>query len=256
MKKVLIEKEDLILLYKEKKLTQKEIGKIYNVNRTTISNRLREFGISPNPNQRKFISSKDNKLSNKQKELIVGSLLGDGSLVLSSRRVIPYFRVSHCLAQAEYLKWKHQILSGISRPIYKNVDKRGNSIMYNMYTLSHPDLIDLYNLFYQNRKKEIKYEILNYMTNLSLAVWFMDDGTKINNSSYRFSTEGFTLEENLILKDILKNKFKLDSKVCNYSRKNKKYHYLYLDKKSSEKMNELIKEYILETMKYKLIKNA
>jgi hypothetical protein len=42
------------------------------------------------------------------------------------------------------------------------------------------------------------------------AFWFMDDGSLIKNVNMRISTESFTKEEHLIIKEVLKNKFNID----------------------------------------------
>jgi predicted DNA-binding protein YlxM (UPF0122 family) len=254
MKKVEITRERLTELYVDKQLTMFEIAEIYNVNRTTIANRLKEYEIDSNPSQRKYKILKAIPLLKEQKELIVGSILGDASLIRSGRRINTYFKISHCEKQKEYLFWKKAILGNLVNSIAKMIDKRGNSIMYGFNTLSHHELNFYRDLFYENNKKVINKDIGLYLTPLGLATWFMDDGSKdCNNVSYRLSTDGFSKEDNYNLKFILKSNFDLNVKVCEYEKHQKKYYYLSINKRNSAIMTDIISPYIVDCMKYKLV---
>lgn len=253
MKRINIPKEKLIDLYIEKHMTMFEIAEIYNVDRTTISNKLKKYGIDSDPSQRKYRLLKATPLNKEQKELIVGSTLGDGSIVMNGRRVNSYFKIAHCERQKEYLMWKKIVLGNFVNNIRKLVDKRGNSVMYGFNTLSHHELNFYRKLFYENNKKIIKHDLGLHLTPLGLATWFMDDGSKLNKVNYRFSTDGFTKDENYKLKHILKANFDLNIKVCEYERNQKKYYYLSLNKRNAVNMTEIIRPYIVDCMKYKLI---
>lgn len=253
MKKIEIPKDKLIELYCEKNLTMFEIAEIYNVDRTTIANKLKQLQIDSNPIQRKYKILKEVPLTREQKDFIIGSVLGDASIILSGRRVNSYFKVAHCEKQKDYLLWKKEILGNLVNTISKTIDKRGNSTMYGFNTISHKELNFFRKLFYDNNKKIIKDELSLQMSPLGLAVWFMDDGSKTNKCNYRFATEGFTKEENLKLAEILKVNFDLNVKVLEYSRNDRKYYYLFLNKRNAMNMTEIIKPYIVDCMKYKLI---
>lgn len=242
-----INKEDLERLYIIENKTTKQIGEIYNVDRTTISNKLKKLGIEINKKQRQYQELNNKQLTKQQISLIIGSLLGDGSLIKNGRRITPYFKVSHCEKQKEYLEYKHDVLKPISTNIFKNIDKRGNSVMYGFNTLSNCYLIELRDLFYTNNTKVIKEELINYIDELSLAIWYFDDGS-IGKTNCRLSTESFTFEENNILKNILIRKFNIEPKVCKY----KNYCYLHFNKTNSEKLINIVKEYCPQCLKYKL----
>lgn len=243
----LIEKEILEQLYVVENKTTKEIGEIYNVNRSTISKKLKKFGIKTNPKQRKYQELNDLKLTNEQTNIIIGSLLGDGCLIKKERCITPFFKVSHCEKQKEYLEWKHSALKPISTNIFKNVDKRGNSVMYGFNTLSNINLLSIYELFY-SEQKIIKKELVNHINDLVLAVWYFDDGN-LSKSNCRLSTESFSYEENVILKEILVEKFDIEPKVCSY----KSYYYLHFNKNNSEKLINIVKEYCPKCLEYKVI---
>lgn len=240
MKKVNIDKATLIKYYIDEQMTMKEIANLYNVDRTTIGNKLKEYDIK----------YKDNiNLSLIQKELIVGSLLGDASIV--SRNKNSYFRVSHCEKQKDYIIWKKEILNNLVNSINKYIDKRGNSIMYSFNTKSSEVFNEYNNLFYKD-KKRISYDIYDHLSELGLAVWYMDDGSKQNNNC-RLSTDGFSLDENIILQNILDKKFNLNCKICKYNRNNNEYYFLFFNKDNTYKLHNIIDKYVINSMKYKLI---
>ncbi|MCZ2224540.1 MAG: hypothetical protein LC122_13025 [Chitinophagales bacterium] len=252
MKKIDIPKEKLIELYQIQKLNMKQIAKIYNVDRTTISNKLKHFEIEINHNIRKNEYKNLISLNDNQKSLIVGTLLGDGSLIKNKNRKFPYLKVSHCEKQKDYLIWKKDILGELVNSVSCYNDKRGNSIMHSFNSLSSKEFIDTYNLFYDNNKKVIREDLINHLNEFGIAVWFMDDGSSQKSSS-RFSTEGFSVEENKILQKILKNKFDIETKISYYSRNDKKYNYLLLNKNNTIKLNNIIKPFVIDCMKYKLL---
>jgi len=64
-----------------------------------------------------------------------------------------------------------------------------------------------------------------------------------------FIQNGFSFEENTILKNILKDKFNIEAKIS----KTKSYFYLLLNKENTIKLNNIIKDHVIECMKYKLI---
>lgn len=49
-------------------------------------------------------------LTKKEKDVVIGSLLGDGSMRMMGRNTNPIFSVSHGHHQKEYLFWKYRQL--------------------------------------------------------------------------------------------------------------------------------------------------
>jgi len=61
--------------------------------------------------QKKWIPIKKSlRLSPKQRQLIIGSLLGDGTMRLGKGARNVSFKIEQGLAQKEYVEWKYQIL--------------------------------------------------------------------------------------------------------------------------------------------------
>lgn len=124
-------------------------------------------------------------LSNIQKQIVLGSGLGDGCLYIKkkSKSKNPSLVIAHCKEQKDYVIWKHDILYNISNKIKKEINNRGFSkkggVLYRFRVKALPDLLPIYNLLNKqnNIKKVITNEYLNQMTALGFAVWFMDDGS-------------------------------------------------------------------------------
>ena len=94
------------------------------------------------------------------------------------------------------------------------------------------------------------------ITPFILAIWFMDCGCIKKKANMRISTMKFSYAENKLLQAALKINFGIRSKICEYPSKNKKCYYLSFNKKNSIILSDLIDEYIIPSMKYKLINRS
>jgi len=254
MKSKDLDKNILTDLYLTKRKTAYEIAEILQVSRYTVVRYLKKYQISINPKQRKYELLKEVPLTSEQKEMIIGTVLGDGCIAPHGRRNKSYrLLIGHCEKQKELVLYKKAILGNLVNNIRKQ--KTHNSIMYCFHTITHKEFKRIYDLFYVNGKKKITDELSLYLTPRSLAFWIMDDGsnniTKYN-VNLRLHTEGFTEEDNIKLQSILKTNFNLRSKVCKFNRDNKEYCYLSFNKENTIKMSNLVEQYFTESMKYKL----
>ena len=153
--------------------------------------------------------------------------------------------------------WKKIILGNLVNVVNKRVDKRGNSTMYCFTSVVHNEFKQIYDLFYENGKKIIKDEMLNYITPFGLAVWIMDDGGLVGRGgvNLRLSTDGFSEDDNKKLQQMLRLNFGINSKIGKYTRHNKEYCYLSLNKENTIKATKLTEKYFVDCMKYKLYKS-
>lgn len=251
----MISKEALLDLYISKRKTTYEIAEMFDINRTTVSKWLKKYDIDTNPKQRKYELIKKVPFTQEQKDLIVGTVLGDGCIAAHGRKNKSYrLLVGHCEKQKDFLMWKKGILGNFVNVINKKEDNRKNSIMWNFATVTHNEFKFYRNLFYDGNKKVIKDDLINHIKPLSLAAWFLDDGTLVKNVNMRLSTDSFTKEENEKLQWMLRCNFDVKSKVCEYERHGKKYYYMSFNKENSLKMTKIIAPYSVECMQYKLIK--
>lgn len=218
----------------------------------TISHYLKEKGLFK---EKKKNIAVEIDLTQNQKEIFYGCLLGDSSMELNSNKTKARFKFGHSLKQKDYLLYKQDLFKGIVSDLYeresyhKKVDKSYKGCCVNSFYLK--SLKEIYDLFYVNGRKSITEENVKLLTIQSFAYLFMDDGTKKG----VISTMSFTKEENEILVNHLKNISDVEFKVILYfeKRNNKTYYLIRPVKKELLKFNNLIKEYIPESMKYKLI---
>lgn len=148
---------------------------------------------------------KNLELSKRQRELVVGLLLGDGHLETQNGGRTYRLKVEHGSAQREYLGWlanefQDWILSGW----YEK--RKGPKVVYGFTTMSHPSLRFYGAQFYQNGKKRIPPLIKKLMSPLSLAIWFLDDGSA-KSSKHRslvIHSLGYTHKDLEVVQDALK----------------------------------------------------
>lgn len=240
-------------MYIKNKLTLKQIGSIYNVSKITVTKWFNNYGIPLLSTQRKYYHLKAIPLTNQQREFVIGSMLGDGFLHRNKKTSSAKLTITHGEKKLPYLLWKKDIMNNFVNTVRQVKEKINKSnISWSWASMHHNELNFYHSLFYENNKKVIRENIAHYLTPLSMAVWFMDDGWK-NHLNLRISSESFTEKENQILVDAIKLNFDINAKVVEYSRNNKKYYYISFNKRNSLLLTDLIKPYVIESMKYKLL---
>ena len=104
--------------------------------------------------------------------------------------------------------------------------------------------------FYHGKKKVIPKIIGKLLSPLTLAVWYMDDGSQ-KSSLHRariLNTQGFRKQEIEQLIHILKKKFDLQAKLRNQ----KDGYQIYIAAVSANRLKQIIGEHIVPCMRYKL----
>ena len=112
-------------------------------------------------------------LSEQQMQVILGSLLGDGSLSANRRhRHGVRFRLGHGPAQYDYLDWKTSLLGNISH----SIRMAGTGAKFVDFQ-PLPELHELRESVYIGGKKVLSEDYLKALTPLALAIWYCDDGS-------------------------------------------------------------------------------
>jgi len=118
-------------------------------------------------------------LSNREKQFVLGTLLGTSSLIFPDNASNPHLQMRESKSKgAEWLRCKAEELKKFSRKKSFTVDK--DSFRWN--SISDPCWIDFYNLCYKNRKKTITLKWLDQLQDIGITTWFIDKGT-INNKN-------------------------------------------------------------------------
>lgn len=145
-----------------------------------------------------------NPLSMSTKQIILGGILGDGSLKIAKNYKNARYSERHSIIQANYLKWKFRLLQpelngtlSIQEAEKASFSKQ-KKIIYQSNVNIH--LTALHHLTHVKNKKKIKRRWLNNLRELALAVWWCDDGfLNTTTSQGVFCTDGFTFKELLVL---------------------------------------------------------
>src|SRR5687768_14914014 len=118
-----------------------------------------------------LVAEKQYALSDDQMKLILGSLLGDGSLRYSSVHNAA-FRVGHGERQRDYCEWKQSMLA----PYAHKMGRTGNGIGFD--TIPMRQLATLRDAVYAvEGRKTVTRELLAQLDERAFAAWYCDDGT-------------------------------------------------------------------------------
>ena len=185
-------------------------------------------------------------LSQLQKSLIIGTVLGDGYLRIIPGRKNALLEINHSFKAKDYVDWKYSILKNITvSPPKKRKTNKGR-IAYRFYTKQLPELTELYKIFYKDKKKIIPNNLV--LNSTILSVWYMDDGSKCGNSDFYFNTQQYSInDQNILLKKL--NRLGIDARL----NKDKNYQRIRLLSKSIPRLRELIEDKIIPLMKYKIV---
>jgi hypothetical protein len=208
-------------------------------------------------------------LTERQKAIVLGTLLGDGCLIKSGNENSTLYRLSwtHGEPQKEYIEWKHQEMKPFTmhEPM-KYIRKNDNGflrkdglphITYHLFTIGHNDLSYIKGLLYRGKKKFVTRRYLNLLTPLSLAVWYMDDGSYgKRNHGMMLCTHSMTLSEHRAMKAYFWQRWNIDCKISDVNKEYKgemrHYYCLRFGVKATEQFQEIVKSYIISSMQYKL----
>lgn len=195
-------------------------------------------------------TSKDNecaKLTTDQESIILGSVLGDGSVGKSSGGC--RLRMANGIKQLPYLNWKIQHLQNIVRqkPYMGISGYTGKKSICYVNSRVTPRMNHLYNI----TNTTVLKKALTDLTPLALAIWFCDDGANMCNASYSLSTHAYDLDGQKAICDTLAKKFGIQAKIAKDNRINK--YYLRFNKDDMHKINKVIHKYVIPDMQYKLL---
>lgn len=209
------EKERLRKMIQDEGLTPSQVAKALGYGPEGWSNiyaYCREYGIN-------FDFSKNHQMrsvpfTQRQKEIALGSLLGDAYLRRSGNSYSLSF--THGEKQKAYLEWKLSEFENFvaTKEFYRRKsDFHGNLPTYSFGTITHPFLLKLHDLCYPDGVKRVSHEWLGLLSPLSIAVWYMDDGSF--NRRYKtivLCTNCFSQEEQSLIVDYFKSAYGIDAK--------------------------------------------
>ena len=181
----------------------------YNVNKEEVNARVRDHKLFLKSNRKTLDTL---CFDDKERQIIIGSLLGDGSITQYSRSTTPTFRERHGAKQTEYLEWKAVMLSRLCprlRPHWATVKGKKYPGLF-LSTPTIPALKEFLS-FYENKTKGVPDFALKELGPLGLAVWLQDDGhlrkaqvkKYLINPYFEIHCQSFSLEDNERLRERL-----------------------------------------------------
>jgi hypothetical protein len=180
-------------------------------------------------------------LSEAQHAIVIGSLLGDGSMRCKTNALL---EINHSSHQRSYVDWKFRHLADLVTTPPKERSGNGGRIAYRFVTRSEPALTPYYRLFYEGGRKQVPQLALPA---LGLAVWFMDDGCRSRNAAY-LNTQQFDVQSQFVLVALLEEQWGLESTL----NRDKSYHRIRISVRSTKRLSEIIEPYLLPELRYKL----
>lgn len=198
------------------------------------------------------------KISHVQREVVLGKLLGDGSLHIQRRRsALPsnsaLMQYSHKAEHEEYVEWTNLWLGDLfSNQCIDNAPRYGNVSMIKAWTKQSTDLFASFGQMVLNSpKKIICRDLVEIASPLTIAFWYMDDGALSHTPGQQdrgiISVCNFDDDSIEVLREMLA-KFEIQSSRYQYDG----YEYLYLSNGALRTLSSLIWQYVPPCMQYKL----
>jgi hypothetical protein len=171
--------------------SHREIAKTIGFSPENTSYYLRKRGFKTNP--RRYHDFFQGLFSQHQKDVLLGTLLGDAHLDLTSsdEQINPRLQFGHGPEQYEYLMWKVAQFGELfkEKTPRKYFSEGGNAEHYLIHSRCHPLLKEYYNQLFIRpdaecnehvHKKMVTTTIFDQVTDKALAIWWCDDGTYEN----------------------------------------------------------------------------
>lgn len=237
-----------------------EIADWYNIQRDHIGFLRDYLGIKrlgPKYINRK---KKEKSLTDRQKRLIYGSLMGDAGRMTNAS-----VKMKQSVEQEDYLRWKFKELK-------EHVTERGIKIdssyqkemkkvysAYTFYTHANSDIEAIISQFY-NPHKIVSQEVLDNLDEFSVAVWFMDDGTTDwgrrhlwkANPATSFCTDSFSKAECELICEWFKERWGICPHIRARDKSQNPHHRVIFSTIETPKLFDLIRPFVIDSMLYKI----
>ena len=209
-----------------------------------------------------------------QEQVIIGSLLGDGSLCADTRKptVSTRMHITHSIKQQDYLEHKVKSLGCFSAKVEEGVSGYGSSVL-GFRTSAFPFLSKIYEDEYIDGKKVFSKKFSDKLQPLALAIWYMDDGHLSGggldeayadgktvmgrsfgtSSTLHFATHNFDLNTVQILADwFMSRGIHCDIVHDDRWEDKNKYNSLCVSGDSADYFFQIIAPYVVPSLSYKL----
>ena len=191
----------------------------------------------------KSADNTEGSLTKEQKEILVGTLLGDGAMRIKTNALL---EINHSLNQKELVDWLYLKFKNFVITPPKTRKGNGERIAYRFTTKSCKAFTNFYKKFFKNNHKIIPEKLK--ITPLTLAIWYMDDGSCCDKDIY-LNTQQFSQENQQKLCSLLQRQHNIFATL----NKDKIYTRIRIKKESVNRFMNLIRDHVLPSFHYKLL---
>jgi hypothetical protein len=166
-------------------------------------------------------------------------------------------RIVHSIKQKEYLEYKRDILQNLFKEWEIPIHLFNNSGYpgVRLETRNHPRLRTIYKWFYRDGKKMVSKRVLEYLTPIGIAIWYMDDGSlsfkrregKIHGREVHLNTY-CSLEEAKVIQGYFRDVWDISWTIV----PNKGLFRLRMGAKEAQRFFKLIEPHVIPVMRYKI----
>jgi recombination protein RecA len=197
-------------------------------------------------------------LSDFQWQVILGGLMGDGALSPTRSGHGARFRWGHSARQADYADWKASLFANLR--VSRSTNAKG-VVFHDVQPL--PELAELRNAVYLAGKKVLSEDYVKQLTPLSIAIWYMDDGSfAMRSKGLQARTEGGSGRAEICVEamepssrqrvvDYLADTWGIRAKLTSRGAPGKAV--LQFPTVETEKLHALISPFVHPSMEYKLL---
>ena len=193
------------------------------------------------------------KLTSIEREILVGTLLGDGHLETQNDGKTYRLKIEHSIKQKFYTQWLYLSFKPWVLTLPKVKKKKAGeneSINIGFQTISHGSFRFYGKQFYHNGRKTVPKLINKMLTPMALAVWFMDDGSlkSKDHKALIFNTHSYQPQELAFLRKVLNEKYNIETGL----RQQKDGVQLLIVEPFATRLALIIKPFLLQEFYYKL----
>jgi hypothetical protein len=204
-------------------------------------------------------------VTQRQREVLYGTLLGDGSLKQQTNYVNLRFQMRHSIVQTQWFFWKVMELQSLAteKAVHPQPpDGYSSKEKLHFQTRALPSFTEVHHQLYTDNVLDFTKPWLSWLTPLSLMVWVLDDGGRMGEGGRKLKlcTHGFFSEDaQILLCQALKANWDIDSKVepiddiDDTGKIMKTYKVIMVYQNAFKKLARIIMPYIpVEDMVYKV----
>jgi len=232
--------------YLDKKMTLSEISRRIKFSRKTILRWINKVGLEY---KSAWTFDVPENISDIQKQVLNGTILGDDCLYMFKTCTNPKLLCYHSISAKPYAQLKLDIWKDFvyNKNLKKAKREKGTRVCFQ--TTAHKDFLLLHKNLYKDKKKIVPFPHLKTLTNISLAFWFQDDGSRCKNRGLAIHTNSFTIDEVEMICEWFKEKHEI---YCNPQKRKENQYVVFFSNRTTDKFTDMILPFMHPSMRYKL----